>query len=116
MRFAFPGTRRRSPSETHFPRPSSSQVNPIHLSVTTERSIRSFQVSLGDFSITAFGGGRAVGGLALCLDVSESNLLYQVFHAIAREVPAPYGTNIVMYDPAVGGVIPPFDQLRENYF
>jgi len=22
----------------------------------------------------------------------------------------------VIYDPAVGGVIPPFDQLRENYF
>src|SRR5205823_13942918 len=118
MRFAFPGTRRHSPSETHFPRPSFSQVNPIHLSVTTERS-GAFQVSLGDFSITAFGGGRAVGGLALCLDVSESNLLYQVFHAIAREVPATYGfsdTNIVIYDPAVGGVIPPFDQLRENYF
>ncbi|PYK86488.1 MAG: hypothetical protein DME40_16235 [Verrucomicrobia bacterium] len=91
--------------------PDSSECN--------NRAIRSFQVSLGDFSITAFGGGRAVGGLALCLDVSESNLLYQVFHAIAREVPAPYGfsdTNIVIYDPAVGGVIPPFDQLRENYF
>src|SRR5437763_12572024 len=48
--------------------PDSSECN--------NRAIRSFQVSLGAFSISAFGGGRAVAGCALCFVLACSKLLY----------------------------------------
>ena len=84
----------------------------------SQGGIQSFTISLGDFTISGAGGPDA-GIVALCLDVSKTNLLYQVFESYAYHVPAPYLfsiTNIVISDPAFGHVIPPFRQLREKSF
>lgn len=78
--------------------------------------IGAYSISLGDFTNS---GVADSGGIVLCLDVSKSNLLYQVFDLYSYEVPAPYGfiiADVVVYDPALGGVIPPFEQLTERDF
>ena len=90
-------------------------VGPPHPSGLFQRAITSFTVALGDFTIT----GSQDGSLAVQIDVTHTNLLYQVFHASSANVDAPYSfsdTNILIYDPAVGGVVPPFDRLSINFF
>ena len=80
-------------------------VGPPHPSGLFQRAITSFKVALGDFTIT----GSQDGSLAVQIDVTNTNLLYQVSHAFSPKVDAPYSfsdTNILIYDPAVGGVIP----------
>jgi hypothetical protein len=80
-----------------------------------QRAITSFTLELGHSNITGFQDGS----LAVQVNVTHTNLLYQVFHAISSDVFAPYSfsdTNILIYDPAVGGVVPPFDKLSINFF
>lgn len=84
----------------------------------SQGGIQSYTISFGDFTTRGV-GSRDAGAVALCLDVSKTNLLYQVHNSYSYQVPAPYFvsiTNIVIYDPAFGHVIPPFGQLRENFF
>jgi len=86
-------------------------------SASLQRPIHSFRMSVGDFSLR--GSRPRSGSVAIELDVSQTNLLYQIFQARTHNGPAPYNgsiTDIALSDPAIGGVIPPFDQLLENFF
>jgi hypothetical protein len=90
-------------------------VGPPDPSGIFQRAITSFEVALGNSIITGFQDGS----LFVQVNVTNTNLLYQVVHATSSDVFTPYtfsDTDILIYDPAVGGVVPPFDQLSINFF
>jgi len=75
-----------------------------------------YTLSIGGLTTS---GVADFGTVALSLDVSEHNLLYQVFQFFSLTGPPPYryiNADILIYDPAAGGIIPPFEQLGINSF